>query len=90
MKPSEALRKKIKSKSARVAVIGLGYVGLPLAVAFARRGFRTVGIDLSRTRVRRANAGDSYIDDVSSNDLKHIIKKGLFKAVIDFFKLRVP
>ena len=65
----EALGKKIGKKSAHVAVIGLGYVGLPLAVEFAKAGFKTTGVDISKERVRSIEAGRSYIDDISHGEL---------------------
>lgn len=64
----------IKHKKAKVAVIGLGYVGLPTAVELAKNGFRVFGIDIKKERVNMANRGKSYISDVSPGDLKKVIK----------------
>jgi len=75
-----ALREKIIAKKARIAIIGLGYVGLPLAVEFAKAGFRVVGIDSDADRVRRVNRRQSYILDVASDEIR---KVGL-KASTDF------
>ena len=58
---AEALRQKITSRTARVGVVGLGYVGLPLAVELARAGFKTTGIDLDKRKVDAINRGESYI-----------------------------
>jgi UDP-N-acetyl-D-glucosamine dehydrogenase len=80
----EILLTKIETRLARVAVIGLGYVGLPLAVAFAKSGFRTFGIDVDDRRVAELNAGRSYISDVPQNDLAEVVAAGKLKAMSDF------
>ncbi|HXF83483.1 MAG TPA: nucleotide sugar dehydrogenase [bacterium] len=64
------LRQRIAARAARVAVIGLGYVGLPTAVLFARRGFPVVGIDIDREKVERVRRGTSYVAEVSDADLR--------------------
>ena len=69
--------KKIQNRSAVIGVVGLGYVGLPLAVAFARRGFRVVGMEAHPKRAADIRAGRSYIEDVSSEELKRLVKQGL-------------
>jgi UDP-N-acetyl-D-glucosamine dehydrogenase len=81
---AEALREKIDTQQARVAVIGLGYVGLPLAVAFARKGFTVRGIDLDAERAARIMAGSSYIEDLDDADLKEPLAAGRFLATTDF------
>jgi UDP-N-acetyl-D-glucosamine dehydrogenase len=81
---SEALAEKIRTKSARVGIVGLGYVGLPLAVEFAKAGFAVTGIDLQRSKVDRVNAGDSYVQDVASKDLAALVKARKISAVSDF------
>ena len=63
------LEEKIRTRAARVGIVGLGYVGLPLAVEFARAGFSVTGIDVSQEKARRVNAGDSYVGDVPSATL---------------------
>jgi len=78
------LREKIKNKSAKVGIIGLGYVGLPLAMEFAKEGFSVVGIDVSREKVDKLNQGENYIIDVNDNDLKWAIEKRLFRATTDY------
>jgi len=75
-----ALERKIKSRTARIGIVGLGYVGLPLAVEFAQAGFRVVGIDLDRRKTRAVNAGTSYIEDVSTSRLKPLVRNGLIRA----------
>ncbi|MCZ7574953.1 MAG: NAD(P)-binding domain-containing protein [Ardenticatenaceae bacterium] len=69
--PPPTLLTKIAHREARVAIIGLGYVGLPLAVAFARAGFRVTGIDVDRRKVDAITRGESYIQDVPSGVLAH-------------------
>ena len=75
-----ALERKIKDRSARIGIVGLGYVGLPLAVEFAQAGFRVVGIDLDQRKTRAVNAGTSYIEDVTTARLKPLVRDGLIRA----------
>ena len=63
------LKEKILSKNAKIGVIGLGYVGLPLAVAFAKKGFKVWGIDIDKDRVSRLKKGQSYILDLKPSDI---------------------
>jgi UDP-N-acetyl-D-glucosamine dehydrogenase len=79
---------KIRSKSARVGVVGLGYVGLPLAVEYAEAGFHVTGIDLSEPKVSRVNAGDSYVGDVPSSQLAPLVKAGRLVATTGFASVR--
>jgi UDP-N-acetyl-D-glucosamine dehydrogenase len=81
---AESLVAKIESRTARVGVVGLGYVGLPLAVEFARAGLTTTGIDLDQRKVDQINAGRSYIPDVSTADVASLQKAGRLGATIDF------
>ena len=78
------LLQKIKNKSAIVAVIGLGYVGLPLAVEKAKAGYRTIGFDIQESKVRMINEGHNYIGDVVSEELEDLVKKGILSATTDF------
>ena len=66
------LAEKIKSHTAVIGVVGLGYVGLPLAVEFAQAGFHVVGIDLSESKCASVNAGESYIGDIPTSVLAHL------------------
>ena len=84
----EALAKKIETRTARVGVVGLGYVGLPLAVEFAKAGFHVTGIDISEEKTRRVNAGDSYIGDISCATLGPLVEAGLIRATTDFAAVR--
>src|SRR3954449_12359434 len=81
---AEILAEKIRSRRARVGIVGLGYVGLPLAVEFAKAGFTVTGIDISEDKARRVNAGDSYIGDIPSSVLAPLVKSGKLRATTDF------
>ncbi len=83
-----SLEKKIRSRTARVGIIGLGYVGLPLAVEFASKGFRTVGIDVDAKRVEGINSGCSYIPDVSSDSLRSLVRDRKLKGTTHYEALR--
>jgi len=89
MKKSENLYKrqlltKIKNKTAILGVIGLGYVGLPLAVEKAKAGYKTIGFDVQGKKVHMVNEGKNYIKDIIDSDLKEVVYKGLLKATNDF------
>ena len=78
------LLNKIKNKEITVGVVGLGYVGLPLAVEKAKAGFKTIGFDVQKTKVDMVNAGHNYIGDVVDDDLKKIVDDGMLRATTDF------
>lgn len=82
------LEQKIKDKSAEIAVIGLGYVGLPLAVELAKCGFRVTGIDTDAARVHNVKNAVAYILDVDINELKCLVENKSLTATADFRKLR--
>ena len=90
MKPEGAtpLLEKIRRHEAVVGVVGLGYVGLPLAVLQARTGYRVVGIDAVREKVERVNRGENYISDVDDAELRQVVSSGRLKATTDFDALR--
>ncbi|HCA78690.1 MAG TPA: UDP-N-acetyl-D-glucosamine dehydrogenase, partial [Bacteroidetes bacterium] len=75
------LENKIKQKTARIGVVGLGYVGLPLAVEYAAKGFETVGIEVDKNKVNAINAGKNYIDDVDNKVFAKVTKSGKLTAV---------
>ena len=79
-----SLLERIRSHRARTGVIGLGYVGLPLAVEFARAGFHTTGIDLDSSKIARLNAGESYIDDVPTTDVAELTAARRLAATTSF------
>jgi UDP-N-acetyl-D-glucosamine dehydrogenase len=82
------LATKIADRTARVAVIGLGYVGLPLAVGFARAGYPVVGLDVDERKIAALNASRSYIQDVDSADVAAVVRAGRFVAGSDYDLLR--
>ena len=79
-----SLDSKIKSHSARIGVVGLGYVGLPLAVEFATKGFKTVGIDIDLRKVDSINKGVNYIADVNSASLRTLVRSTALTATSNF------
>lgn len=78
---------KIEDKSANVGVIGLGYVGLPLAVGMAKSGYTVTGIDANPGKVNRINLGESYIPDVPTIEVQELVERGLLEATIDYESL---
>ncbi|HDI46093.1 MAG TPA: nucleotide sugar dehydrogenase, partial [Candidatus Omnitrophica bacterium] len=82
------LKNKIKNKKATIAVIGLGYVGLPLAVEFARQGFKVLGVEIDYNRVANLKRGDSYILDVTTEDLKNVINSSRFIPTTDYSQIK--
>ena len=83
-KMKKELLKKINEKSIRVGVVGLGYVGLPLAVEKAKVGFKTIGFDVQSEKVDMVNQGHNYIGDVVDSDLKKLVEEGMLTATTDF------
>jgi UDP-N-acetyl-D-glucosamine dehydrogenase len=81
---AQILEEKIRSRRARVGIVGLGYVGLPLAVEFAKAGFSVTGIDVSEGKTQRVNAGDSYVGDIPSSTLAPLVAAGKLRATTDF------
>jgi len=77
---SEVLRDKIKNKRAKIGFIGLGYVGLPLAVEFARKGFQTIGVDTDSTKIKLIQQKKNYIKDVINKDFLYAINNNMFRA----------
>lgn len=84
---AKTLKEKIEKHEAKIGVIGLGYVGLPLAVEKGKVGFSVMGFDINPARVDRVNAADNYIGDVKDEDLKDIVENGLLAATTDFSRL---
>lgn len=80
----EELLEKIENRTIVAGVVGLGYVGLPLAVEKAKAGFKTIGFDVQAKKVDMVNAGHNYIGDVVDSDLAKLVKEGRLKATTDF------
>ena len=80
---ADVLRQKLASRTAHVGVVGLGYVGLPLAVELARAGFKTTGMDLDARKVDAINRGESYIQDVPTSDVAQFHTAGRLSATTD-------
>jgi UDP-N-acetyl-D-glucosamine dehydrogenase len=83
----DELLNKIESKNAVIGVVGLGYVGLPLAVEKANAGFKVIGFDVQESRVEKVNQGINYIGDVVDEELKELVKNGRFYATTDYSKI---
>src|SRR5215203_5474730 len=83
-----SLLEKIEKRTARTGVVGLGYVGLPLAVELAKAGFRTTGIDLDQRKIQAIGEGRSYIPDVTTDDVMRLHRAGTLDATADFAVIR--
>ena len=83
----ELLLKKIQERTINAGVVGLGYVGLPLAVEIAKAGYHTVGFDLLEDKVNKINRGDNYIADVDHDDLLGLTSAGTLGATTDFSRI---
>ena len=77
---AEELSEKIRTRRAKACVVGLGYVGLPLAVELGRAGFPVIGVDKDWERVEKVRAGESYVSDVEEKVLSEMVCSGAFKA----------
>lgn len=84
---AKQLALKIKNKNINVGVIGLGYVGLPLALEFAKHGFDVTGFDINKEKIEQLNSGDSYIIDIPSSDVQKVIQNKKLKTTNEFVKL---
>lgn len=84
----EQILQKIADKKIIAGVIGLGYVGLPLAVEKAKAGFKTIGFDVQEQKVNHVNDGHNYIGDVVDSDLARLVSEGMLRATTDFSELR--
>lgn len=84
MSLKQELLDKIENKTAVIGVVGLGYVGLPLAVEKAKAGYQVIGFDVQSSKVDMVNEGHNYIGDVVDNELANLVKSGKLKATTDF------
>ncbi|MBP6016176.1 MAG: nucleotide sugar dehydrogenase [Candidatus Promineofilum sp.] len=87
MDRKQQLLDKIANRQALIGIVGLGYVGLPLAVAFAKEGFSVVGVDLDPGKVASLERGESYVEDIPSAELGPFIKEGRIRATTDYAQL---
>jgi len=78
-----SLKTRIENKQAQIGIIGLGYVGLPLAIEFAKAGFPVIGIDIDESKVARINAGENYIPDIADDTLQTLVNSGNLRATTD-------
>src|SRR5260221_753629 len=83
----DQLQDRLEKHTAQVGIIGLGYVGLPLAVAFAEAGFTVIGLDLSEPKVTSLNNGQSYIPDIPTKQLAPLVKSGKLRATMNYAEL---
>jgi UDP-N-acetyl-D-glucosamine dehydrogenase len=84
----QELIKKMENKTARVAILGLGYVGLPLAVVFAEAGFKVTGIDPIQAKVDQINRGSSYVLDIPGEQVAKLVRSGYLTATSDYSVLK--
>ena len=84
----DSLIDKFQQREAKVAVLGLGYVGLPLATVFAEAGFDVIGIDPDRDKVASIDSGESYVQDVPSEQVSSLVSQSKLEATTDFSALR--
>ena len=84
----EKIKKLIESRKAAIGIVGMGYVGLPLAVEFAKGGFRVTGFEVDAQKVRDLKAGVSYIGDIPTREVAALARKGLLTGTLDFSLLK--
>lgn len=83
-----SLINSIKDKSVKIGVVGLGYVGLPMAVTVAKKGFEVLGFEVSQYAIEHVNAGENYIGDVTDSDLKDVVSAGMLSATADYSRMK--
>ncbi|MDD3601184.1 MAG: NAD(P)-binding domain-containing protein, partial [Defluviitoga tunisiensis] len=83
-----ALLEKIQNKTAKIGVIGLGYVGLPLAVEKAKAGYTVLGFDVQKEKVDKVNQGINYIGDVVTAELEDLVRDGKLSATTDYDRIK--
>ncbi len=82
-----SLSQSIKGKNVKIGVVGLGYVGLPMAVTVAKKGFEVVGFEVSQYAIEHVNSGENYIGDVADEDLKAVVTAGKLSATSDYSRM---
>ena len=86
----DQLIEKIQTNKARIGIVGLGYVGLPLVLRFGEERFSVIGFDVDPVKVQKLNAGESYIRHIPADRLQSLIKEKQFEATSDFRRLSEP
>ncbi len=84
---ANVLAEKLTQKTARIGIIGLGYVGMPLALEFAKKGFSVMGVDVSSKKVELLNNGENFIEDLNDHEVKEMVDKGLLKGSTQYASL---
>ena len=84
----QEFEKRVRQKKSRIAVVGLGYVGLPLAIEFAKSGFEVLGIDIDKDRINRIKRKESYISDVATKELRRVLNSNRFSVTHNFLALK--
>ncbi|MEG2338478.1 MAG: nucleotide sugar dehydrogenase [Clostridium sp.] len=87
MSTRDSLMKRIQDRTAVIGVVGLGYVGLPLAVEKAKAGYKVIGFDVQQSRVDQVNRGENYIGDVVDSELSELVASGMIVATTDYAKI---
>ena len=88
MAATSRTEERLKRRTARIGVMGLGYVGLPLAVEFAKAGFQVTGFEINEQRVGELNRGRSYIQDVPTREVRALVRSGKLRGTMNFDELR--
>ena len=78
------LLNSLRNKEVKIGIIGMGYVGLPLAIAYAEKGFKVLGIDIDKSKVNKINNAKSYINHIPSDKLKKLVDSNILKATNNF------
>ena len=82
------LLERLNNKTALIAVIGMGYVGLPLALSYAEANYKVLGIDIDKNKVKKINDSESYINHISSEKIKNLVNQNTFKATTSFSEVK--
>ncbi|MCX5703129.1 MAG: nucleotide sugar dehydrogenase [Candidatus Omnitrophica bacterium] len=88
VEPFKDFKERIHKKKIKIAVVGLGYVGLPLAIEFAKKGIDVLGIEIDKDRLNHIKKKESYITDISNKELRQVLSSGKFTATADFAALK--
>ena len=89
MATASRVEERLRRRTARIGVLGLGYVGLPLAVEFGKAGFQVTGFEINEKRVADLNRGRSYIQDVPSREVRDLVREGKLRGTMNFDELNL-